>query len=30
MNFAIPADHKVTLKEGEKRDEYLDRARELK
>ena len=29
MDFAIPADHRVKLKEGEKRDKYLDLAREL-
>ena len=28
--FAIPADHRVKLKESEKRDKYLDLARELK
>ena len=30
VNFAVLADHKVKLKESEKRDEYLDLARELK
>ena len=30
MDFAVPADHKVKLKESEKRDKYLDLARELK
>ena len=30
MDFAVPADHKVKLKESEKRDKYLDFARELK
>ena len=30
MDFAIPADHSVTLKESEKRDKYLDLAGELK
>ena len=30
MNFAVPADHKVKLKESEKKDKYLDLARELK
>ena len=30
MDFAVPADHRVTLKEGEKMDKYLDLARELK
>ena len=29
MDFAIRADHKVKLKENEKKDEYLDLAREL-
>ena len=29
MNFAVPADHKVKLKESEKKDKYLDLAREL-
>ena len=29
-NFAVPADQKVKLKECEKRDKYLDLARELK
>ena len=29
MNFAIPADHRVKLKESEKRDKYLDLAQEL-
>ena len=29
-NFAVPADHRVKLEEGEKRDKYLDLARELK
>ena len=28
--FAIPADHRKKLKECEKRDKYLDLARELK
>ena len=28
MDFAIPADHKVKLKESEKNDKYLDLARE--
>ena len=28
--FAIPADHKIKLKESEKNDKYLDLARELK
>ena len=30
MDFAIPADHKVKVKESEKKDKYLDLARELK
>ena len=30
VDFAIPADYKVKLKESKKRDEYLDLARELK
>ena len=30
MDFVVPADHKIKLKEGEKRDKYLDLARELK
>ena len=30
MNFAVPADHRVKLKESEKKDKYLDLARELK
>ena len=30
MDFAVPADHRVKLKESEKRDKYLDLARELK
>ena len=29
-DFAIPADHRVRLKESKKTDEYLDLARELK
>ena len=28
--FAVPADHRIKLKECEKKDEYLDLARELK
>ena len=28
--FAVPADHRIKLKECEKRDMYLDLARELK
>ena len=30
VNFAVPADHRVNLKEIEKKDKYLDLARELK
>ncbi len=30
MNFDVPADHKVKIKESEKTDESLDLARELK
>ena len=30
MDFAVPAGHKVKLKENEKKDKYLDFARELK
>ena len=30
MDFAVPAGHRVELKECEKRDKYLDLARELK
>ena len=30
VDFAVPADHKVKLKEFEKKDKYLDLARELK
>ena len=30
MDFAIPADHRVKLKENKKMDKYLDLARELK
>ena len=30
VDFAIPVDHRVKLKESEMRDEYLDLARELK
>ena len=29
-DFAVPADHRINLKECEKKDEYLDLARELK
>ena len=30
MDFAVPADHKIKLKKCEKKDKYLDLARELK
>ena len=30
MDFAVLADHRVKLKESEKRDKYLDLAKELK
>ena len=30
MDFAILADHRIKLKESEKRDKYLDLVRELK
>ena len=30
VDFALPADHRIKLKEYEKRDKYLDFARELK
>ena len=30
MDFAAPAGHEVKIKESEKRDKYLDLARELK
>ena len=30
VDFAIPADHRINLKECEKKDKYLDFARELK
>ena len=30
MDYAVPADHRVKLKECQKRDKYLDTARELK
>ena len=29
VDIAVPADHKVKLKENEKRDKYLDLTREL-
>ena len=30
VDFVVPADHKIKLKECEKKDKYLDLARELK
>ena len=30
VNFAVPADHRINLKESEKKDKYLNLARELK
>ena len=30
VDFAVPADHRIKLKEWEKRDKYLDIAREVK
>ena len=30
MDFAVPVDHRVKLKESEKKDKYLNLARELK
>ena len=30
MDFAVPADHRIKLKECEKKDKYHDLARELK
>ena len=30
VDFAVPADHWIKLKECERKDEYLDLARELK
>ena len=30
MDFAVPADHRIKLKEYEKKDKYLDLDRELK
>ena len=30
MNFAVPADHRIKLKESVKKDKYLELARELK
>ena len=30
VDFAVPADHRINLKQSEKKDKYLDLARELK
>ena len=30
MDLAVPADHRISLKECEKKDKYLDLARKLK
>ena len=30
MDFVVPVDHRIKLKENEKKDKYLDLARELK
>ena len=30
VDFAVPADHRIRLKECEKKDKYIDLARELK
>ena len=30
VDFVVPADHRINLKEGEKKDKYLDIATELK
>ena len=30
VEFAVPADHRINLKESEKKDKYLDLAREIK
>ena len=30
MDFTVPADHRIKLKETEKKDKYFDLARELK
>ena len=30
FDFAVPADHRINLKKSEKKDKYLDLARELK
>ena len=30
VDFAVPADHRINLKESDRKDKYLDLARELK
>ena len=30
VNFAVPVDHRIKLKECEKKDKYIDHSRELK
>ena len=30
VDFTVPVDHRINLKESEKKDKYLDLARELK
>ncbi len=30
VDFAVPVDHRINLKKSEKKDKYLDLARELK
>ena len=30
MDFAVPTEHRIKLKQSEKKDKYLDLARELK
>ena len=30
VDFAVPVDHRINLKESEKKDKYIDLARELK
>ena len=30
MDFAVPADHRIKIRESEKRENYLDLVRELK
>ena len=30
VDFAVPADHRINLKGSEKKDKYLDLAREIK